>query len=205
MTGEVAVGDATADLNASFGDVLDHLEFGAMGFGRVAKAPWSFTTEILYMGLGASQELVSSDFEQWVVEPRVGYQVSPRLEPFVGVRYNHLSGEIAGPFGRDPSGTQSFWDPILGATASAPLSRVLTLVGHADIGGFGIGSDLTWQVYPYVNWTIMPNASVQAGYRWVGVDYENEYQGQATDGATRFRWDVTTQGPQVGVTVRVAP
>lgn len=199
MTGDVAVGDATADLDASFGDIMDHLEFGAMGFGRVAKVPWSFTAEIVYMGLGVSRDLTSSDFEQWVVEPRIGYQVSARLEPFVGVRYNHLSGEIAGPFGRAPSGSQSWWDPIVGATGTLPVGATLSLVGHGDIGGFGIGSDVTWQVHPYLDWKMMPQASLQAGYRWLGVDYETG------DGGDRFGWNVLTQGPQIGVTVRAAP
>jgi hypothetical protein len=199
MTGDVAVGNASADLHVGFSDILDHLEFGAMGFGRVARAPWSFTTEIVYMGLGASQDFVSADFDQWLVEPRIGYRVSPRFEALVGVRYNNLSGEIAGPFGRRPSGTQDWWDPIVGATMSVPLGSTLALVGHGDIGGFGIGSDLTWQVYPCLSWTMMPQASLQAGYRWLSVDYETGSGGDA------FRWDMLTQGPQVGVTVRVAP
>jgi hypothetical protein len=199
MTGDVGIGNVNADLNTSFSDVMEHLEFGAMGFGRVARDPWSFTTEVVYMGLGASKDVVSSNFEQWVVEPRVGYRVSSRLEPFLGVRYNNLSGDIAGPFGRLPSGTQDWWDPIVGATGSLPLSTSLSLVGHGDVGGLGVGSDVTWQIYPYLDWTFMPSASLQGGYRWLSVDYESG------SGSDTFRWDVVTQGPQVGVTVRVAP
>src|SRR5688572_32779424 len=111
MSGDVTIGDATADLNVGFDEILDHLEFGAMGFGRVGRDRWSFTTEVVYMGLGASKDPVAADFEQWVIEPRVAYRVSPRLEPLLGVRYNNLSGEIRGPFGRNPSDTQDWWDP----------------------------------------------------------------------------------------------
>ncbi|HEU5311015.1 MAG TPA: hypothetical protein VFV24_06145, partial [Candidatus Eisenbacteria bacterium] len=122
------------------------------------------------------------------------YRVSPFLEPLVGVRYNSLSGEIIGPFGRLPSGDQDWWDPIVGATASLPVSRAVSLRARGDVGGFGIGSDLTWQAHPYLDWIFMQNASLQAGYRWLDVDYEND---------DAFRWDVLTQGPQVGVTVRL--
>jgi hypothetical protein len=197
MSGDVTVGNATADLDVGFDEILDHMEFGVMGFGRVTRAPWSFTAEVLYMGLGASKDLVNSNFDQWVVEPRVGYRVSPRLEPFLGVRYNNLAGEIRGPFGRRPSDTQDWWDPIVGATATMPLGRTLALAGHGDVGGFGIGSDLTWQVYPYLDWSFMPNASLQAGYRWLDVDYETG------SGADTFHYNVLTQGPQLGVTVRL--
>ena len=199
MSGEVTVGNATADLNVGFDEILDHLEFGAMGFGRVGRDRWSFTAEVVYMGLGASKDLVSSDFDQWVIEARVASRVSPRLEPLVGVRYNNLSGEIRGPFGRNPSGTQDWWDPIVGATASMPVGRTLSLALHGDVGGFGIGSDLTWQAYPYLDWSFMETASLQAGYRWLDVDYESG------SGAETFRYDVLTQGPQVGVTVRLEP
>lgn len=197
MSGDVTVGNATADLNVGFDEILDHLEFGAMGFGRVGRDRWSFTAEVIYMGLGASKNLVSSNFDQWVVEPRLGYRMSPRFEPTLGVRYNNLAGEIRGPFGRNPSGTRDWWDPVVGATGTVPLGRTLALAGHGDVGGFGIGSDLTWQIYPYLDWSFMPNASLQAGYRWLDLDYETG------SGGDMFRYDVLTQGPQVGVTVRL--
>ena len=37
--------------------------------------------------------------------------------------------------------------------------------------------------------------SLQAGYRWVYVDYETG------SGTSRFRYDVLTQGPQLGFTL----
>jgi hypothetical protein len=205
MTGDVAIGSATADLNVGFDEILDHLEFGVMGFGRYRRDPWVFKAEFLYMGLGASKDAVSANFDQWVAEPSVAYQVSPWLEPLVGVRYNSLSGEILGPFGRVPSGDESWWDLIVGATASAPLSRAVSLRLRGDVGGFGIGSDLTWQAHPYVDWSFMQNASLQAGYRWLDVDYETGNADVDSDDADRdrFRWDVLNQGPQVGVTVRL--
>ena len=197
MTGDVAVGNAEADLNVGFDEILDHLEFGVMGFGRFRRDRWTFRAEFMYMGLGASKDIVSSNFDQWVAEPSVAYAVSPRLGVLAGVRYNSLSGEIAGPFGRVPSGDQTWWDPIVGATAAVPVSRTVALAARGDVGGFGVGSDVTWQAHPYLDWTFMPTASLQAGYRWIDVDYETG------DGDDAFRWDVLTQGPQVGVTVRL--
>jgi len=121
MTGDVAIGNVNADLNTSFSDVMEHLEFGAMGFGRVARDPWSFTTEVVYMGLGASKDVVSSNFEQWVVEPRVGYRVSSRLEVDALNRGFRLESEEPGggrsviaididERGRVSRGYLPFWD-----------------------------------------------------------------------------------------------
>ncbi|HET9253506.1 MAG TPA: hypothetical protein VFP58_15440 [Candidatus Eisenbacteria bacterium] len=209
MTGDVAVGFVQADLNVGFDEIVDHMEFGVMGFGRLRSGHWSFTAEFMYMGLGASKDFASSNFDQWIAEPRIGYRVTPWLEPLAGVRYNSLSGEVIGSLGRNPSGTQDWWDPIVGATATVPVSRAVSLALHGDIGGFGVGSDLTWQAHPYVDWVFMPNASLQAGYRWLDVDYEfsKPAPGRAIpwlgSGDYDFRWDVLTQGPQVGVTVRL--
>ena len=209
MTGDVQVGFVEADLNVGFDEVMDHLEFGVMGFGRFRKGPWSFTAEFVYMGLGASKDFASSNFDQWIAEPSIGYRVTPWLEPLVGVRYNNLFGEVVGSLGRNPSRTQDWWDPIVGATATVPVGRTISVALRGDVGGFGIGSDLTWQAHPYLDWTFMPTASLQAGYRWLDVDYEHErpIEGRNIawegDGYHNFRWDVLSQGPQIGVTVRL--
>jgi hypothetical protein len=55
---------------------------------------------------------------------------------------------------------------------------------------------LTWQAFPYVNWQLSQRCSLQAGYRWVYVDYETG------SGANEFKYDVLTEGPQIGVTFR---
>lgn len=194
MDGEVGIAGASADLDVDFSDVLENLEFGAMAFARVGRDRWAFTTEVVFMGLAASKDAISADFDQWLVEPRLSYRASPYLDPFVGVRYNNLSGEIRGSFGRSPSGTQDWLDPILGADFHIPATRELSFVLHGDIGGFGAGSDLTWQLFPYAHWRFAQRASLQAGYRLFDTDYETG------SGSSEFRYDVLTHGPQLGVT-----
>ena len=66
--------------------------------------------------------------------------------------------------------------------------------GHFDVGGFGAGSDLTWQAYPYLNWRFAKWGSAQLGYRWLGTDYETG------SGGSKFRYDAIVQGPQIGLT-----
>jgi hypothetical protein len=138
--------------------------------------------------------------EQLVVEPSLSYTVCRGFELLAGARYNNLSGELIGPgvlpVPRVASGTQDWWDPIIGANVAYPLGEKFSLNCRGDVGGFGAGSDLTWQAFPYVNWQFNRWGSVQLGYRWVYVDYEDGA------GATLFRYDVLTQGPQVGMTVR---
>jgi hypothetical protein len=194
MSGTVGIGPVNADVDFGFDKVWDNLEFAAMGTVRVGYDRWAITTDVIYMGLGASRNGVTVDLDQWVVEPTLSYRVCKYCEVLAGVRYNNISGEIRGPLGRNPSGTQEWWDPIIGANLSLPLGKGFSLNVRGDIGGFGVGSDFAWQVFPYFGWQFAKWGSLQAGYRWVDMDYESG------SGANRFKYDMFIQGPQIGFT-----
>ena len=198
MSGDVIAKGIPADLNVGFDKIWNNLEMSAMGTLRVGYDRWALTTDVIYMGLGASKGGLSADLDQWVVEPTLSYRVYPGFELLAGTRYNNISGEIRGPgilpTPRVVTGTQAWWDPIVGANLSLPLGKKFSVNVRGDIGGFGAGSDLTWQAFPYVNWQVARAFSLQAGYRWVYTDYETG------SGFNRFKYDVLTQGPQVGFT-----
>ena len=118
MSGDLGIGPVTADVDVGLDDVVNNLEFGFMGTVRVGYGPWALTTEGLYMGLQGTKNGVTAELDQWMVEPTISYRVSKYFEPLVGVRYNHLSGELRGPgvlpTPRIPTGTQDWWDPDRG-------------------------------------------------------------------------------------------
>ena len=199
MSGDVGIGPVNANVDVGFDKIWDNLEFGAMGKVRVGYGPWALTTDVIYMGLQGTKNGVTAEFDQWMVEPILSYRVSKYFEPLAGVRYNNLSGEIRGPgvlpTPRIPSGTQDWWDPIVGANVNLPLGNNFSFNVRGDIGGFGAGSDFTWQAFPYFGWQFANWGSVEAGYRWLYVDYETG------SGASRFKYDMLIQGPQIGLTV----
>jgi len=176
ISGDLGIGPVTADLDVGLDDILSNLEFGFMGSVRVGRGPWALTAEGLYMGLQGAKNGVTAELDQWMVEPTLSYRVCKYFEPLAGVRYNHLWGELRGPGILPtpvmPTGTQSWWDPIVGANLSLPLGKTFSLDLRSDVGGFGVGSDLTWQVFPYLNWQFTKWGSLQAGYRWLYMDYE---------------------------------
>lgn len=199
MSGDVTVRGFTSDLDVGFDKVWDNLEFCAMGTVRVGYERWALNTDVIFMGLGASKGGISADLDQWVVEPSLSYRFCQEFEVLAGARYNNISGELRGPGILPtpvvPTGTQEWWDPIVGANVRLPLFSKLSFNVRGDIGGFGVGSDLTWQAFPYLSWQFTRLASLQAGYRWVYTDYETG------SGLRRFAYDVLTQGPQVGFTL----
>lgn len=196
MTGDVAVKGIPADVDFGFDKVWDNLDFGMMGKVRVGYDRWALNADVIYMNLSATKHDLTVDLEQWMVEPSVSYTVCKGFEALAGVRYNNMNAEISGgPLGLDPSDTQEWWDPIVGATLSLPLGQKFSFNVRGDIGGFGVGSDLTWQAFPYFNWQFAKWGSVQFGYRWLYIDYETG------TGGGRFKYELLNQGPQLGVTV----
>jgi hypothetical protein len=197
LTGDVIARGIPADVDASFGDVLENLEAAAAGRITVGYDRWSLSTEFSYLKLGVTVPAVDVEFKQWLVEPSLGYRFCDMFEGFAGARYNNLDGDLrfSGPLGKTATGTQEWWDPIVGANLRLPLvGRKLTFDGRFDVGGFGVASDLTWQAFPYLNWRFAKWGSAQLGYRWLGTDYEDG------SGSRRFAYDVIVHGPQLGLT-----
>ncbi|MCP4402668.1 MAG: hypothetical protein GY801_35850, partial [bacterium] len=62
-----------------------------------------------------------------------------------------------------------------------------------DVGGFGVGSDLTWSVSSFLGYQFTPLFSLWGGYRALGVDYQT---GSGTD---VFKYDMTMSGPIIGL------
>ena len=125
----------------------------------------------------------------------VEYMVNRNSRYQGALRYNSISGDLRfnGPLGEVATGTQDWWDPIVGTQLSLPLAgENLNMDGRFYLGGFGVGSDLTWQLFPSVNWRFNKAGSLRAGYRWLSTDYETGR------GFRRFKYDVVTHGLQVG-------
>lgn len=198
MTGDVTVHGIKANLDLPFSKIMDNLQFGAMGTLRASKGPWAMTTDVVYMGLGAtSQNGINVDLDQWMVEPTLSYRVDPRFELLAGARYNSIKGQITVPFASPSiikSGTQEWVDAIVGAKFSERFADNWSFDFRFDIGG--LSSDLTWQMYPAFNWHFSQAGLLQLGYRWLYTDYSTG------SGTSLFHYDVMTEGPQVGLTFR---
>jgi hypothetical protein len=92
---------------------------------------------------------------------------------------------------RSLSAQEEWWDPVVGFRVIAPFAEHWSFVGYADIGGFGVGSDVTYQVIAGANWQLSKTFSAKAGYRYFYQDYEN-------DG---FVWDMAAYGAYLGLGV----
>ena len=90
---------------------------------------------------------------------------------------------------KNSSGDQEWVDPIIGVRAQWNFHEKWYLTGKSDIGGFGVGSDLTWSIQSTVGYSFTENVSAEIGYQYLDTDY--------SDGD--FSYDVAEHGIFLGV------
>jgi hypothetical protein len=87
----------------------------------------------------------------------------------------------------------SWADPLIAARYHRELGNGFGVTGYADIGGFGAGADLDWQLLGTVDYAYSSSVSFHAGYRSIHFDYQP---------GTRLGVNVHLDGPIFGGTIR---
>lgn len=208
IDGEAQVGDLTVPVDVSISDLFDALELGAMGAYRVANDTWSFTVDATYMGLGGTSEgprgLVKGelDVDQVTLMGTVGRRWTESLELLFSLSYFDLSSDlrldvtspVSGLVSTRRASVDADWvDPLIGLQYAVPFADRWRFSLRGDVGGFGIGSDFSYQGLALFDWRANETVGVVFGYRIIGFDYEEGHGG----GYKRF--DLTEQGPLLGV------
>ena len=115
----------------------------------------------------------------------------------IAARVNIRDLEISGNRAIARSGDVSWVDPLIGLRWRHQFSPDKELVVKGDVGGFGAGSDFSWQALATFNWEFCRTESVVwkavIGYRALHVDYA---QGS---GARLYEFDMLLHGPIFGI------
>jgi len=176
--------------------VLSNLQFGFMGRTRVTHKKWFVGLDGTYMGLGAANDLVDGGVDQVIVEPSVGYKVSPFLELLGGARYNSIAVDLKfrGALAAELYEQKTWWDPFLGGRVIIPFGEKYSVSARLDIGGFGAGARIAVNAEPLFNMKIGKRGTLNAGWKFYYVDYK--------DNGANFRYAALSQGPLIGTTFR---
>jgi hypothetical protein len=81
-----------------------------------------------------------------------------------------------------------YWfDPYVGLRARYNFNKTYYTAVRGEIGGFGVGADLMWEVETVVGINLTRSIFTEIGYRALGGNYENN----------NLRFDVVVHGPQI--------
>lgn len=196
MSGNMGNAAGSAPVDISFEDILDNLEAGIMANYRLKKGHWAFNFDYIYLNVSPSSDMppATVDLKQTIAELSVGYEVSPGLELLAGARYVDIDMNATINISPPPpaiTGTDDWIDPIIGLDYRAALSDKWRFFGRADVGGFGVGSDLSYQLGAYFGYMPSKSWNLYAGYRHLDFDYKS-------DNDKKFFYDMTLSGPLVG-------
>jgi opacity protein-like surface antigen len=201
-------GFAPVDVDASFIDILENFDIGAMAVAEARNGPFGIAMDFQYtklsveadtpLGLAAERVEVESETLTALLagEYRIFETDAASVDLMAGGRLWSVETTIdprGGPAdGLFFSDGDTWVDPIVGARGRADLSDSFYLTGWGMIGGFGVNSDFTWDVMGALGYEVTDSISMIGGYRALGVDY--------ADGD--FVFDVVQHGPILGAVFR---
>jgi hypothetical protein len=163
------------------------------------------------------------DFEEAVIEAGGAYEIAKwpsgcssytAIDVLAGARYWHqdmsidlaLTGTLD-PGGLDLSkgiaiargGSVDWVDPLIGGRIRHRLAPGQELIFRADVGGFSVGSQFSWNALAAYSWELAVRDGVTysglLGYRALDVDYERG------SGRNKYEYDVLQHGPVTGLSI----
>src|SRR5215469_8667259 len=80
-----------------------------------------------------------------------------------------------------------WFDPYVGLRGRYNFNKTYYTAVRGEIGGFGVGADLMWEVETVVGINLTHSIFTEIGYRALGGNFEND----------NFKFDVVMHGPQI--------
>jgi len=199
-----------ASVDASFGDIFNYLNIGAMGTVEVRHDRVLMPVDFLWMRLSDNKALPLNDPEaesikatlsEFFVTPKIGYRVADgkrvKVDALFGARVWHLGTtlklqpvQLANGF----SQSATWADAVAGGRITFALSRKAFVIVAGDAGGGDARSD--YQIAGLLGYQISRRWNLLGGYRYLGIDYRPY-------GNKQFILDMNVPGVMVGATFTI--
>ena len=192
---DLRAGILEGSVGASFSDVLGNLDFGFMAYYETWEET-GFYLDVIHVRVGDTIErpILTLDYDvtQTLIEAgALLRRGTPErgVDTIIGVRYVELENEIGlTPPGVSASSSEHWLDPVIGVRYRAVLSDQWTGSIRGDIGGFGFGTDFSWQLVGVARYRLNSKSSLAIGYRYLSMDYDED----------DFAFDGAMHGPVIG-------
>lgn len=210
--GTVGAFNRDVGVHASAWDLLSHLRFGLMGTAEARRGHIVLPLDIFWVRLRDDDanpfpnlNARTADFRAglFILTPKVGLRLvneeKIKLDALAGFRYWHFTQKV----NFDPSllnlnfsRSQDLVDPVVGTRIETPLTKKFVLNLAGDVGGWGTGSTLEYQLVGLLGYRVKENWTVQAGYRYLSLDYSR-------GGSRPAIFDVALSGVAFGVSINL--
>jgi len=204
IDGESGIGPVDKEVKVDFDQIFDNLEGMFTAHFEAQNGRWGGIFDIAYLDIGKTAGLpaggeIKANVKNTIAEIDGFYRIKRDVHFFdilAGFRYTKQELDVDIRPGPSAGVDENWWDPLVGGRWIWNFGEQWQFVGRGDIGGFGVGSDFTWNASGLFVWQPWKNVSLAAGYRALDQDYE---EGTGRD---RYKWDVTMHGPIAGINFR---
>ncbi len=212
LNGNVGAGGVVAPVDVSFSEVFKQLNIGYMTDLDIRRKRIGLFTDLIFMTLSSDQRTTpigplptyvgfQAYAKQLLVDPELYVRLVDTdrgsIDAVGGGRFWYLNNSLnLYPPNNGTTvtvgQTQNWVDPVLGARMRLNANRGIFFNLKGDAGGFGVGSQLTYQIYAGMGKEFKKKFDVLLGYRYLYVDYKNG----------GFLYDVHMSGLQAGFNIK---
>jgi hypothetical protein len=199
---------ASASETVDPGTLISHLTWVPfMGAAEIRDGPYGVALDYIHApikgGFNTANILFSGGTGGLTIDTgTVMFLYRPILQPDqyvdvgAGVRVWGVTGSIALNQGLLPaagvSNGLSWADPLLGTRYHKDLGNGYSLTAYGDIGGFGLGAHIDWQLLATIDYSLNSWIELHGGFRSLNYSY----------GAPRADFNVNMYGPILSATFR---
>lgn len=202
IDGDVRVGPGSGvNVSAGFDDILEQLDVGFMLAGEVEfDERFSVLADVTYMDLGIDGETpllgapVSASNELLHAQVSGVWEVKKTdvatLDVTAGLRVVDIDAALATGIA-SARRSETFFDPTTGVRVSVPLGDGFHFRTLGDVGGFGVGTDFSYQVLATLGVELSQSCMLGVGWRHLGIDFNED----------DLAMDVAFTGPLIGMRI----
>ena len=195
------------EVDESFIDILGSLKFAFMGAFEAKNGRFVTVHDLMFLSLGSDADgdlgpipiNADADLRLLATTHLAGYRVVDKgplfLDVFAGARIVSVKVDLdldIGPLSFDRERKKTEIGPVIATRFRAPIAEKWAIALYGDLGGFGVTSDLSWQLLGTIQYELSDHWSLAGGWRYFHAEQKKN----------DFKVDLSLSGPIFGATYR---
>ena len=188
------------DIDQSFTEILSDIKFTFMGALQARRGRFVTVQDLIFLSMESKDEgdigpgLVEAEVDMRVITTThlAGYRVVDKgplfLDLMGGARIASIKADLdlSGPLQTVERGSsETKIGPVLASRFRMPIGEKWGVELYGDLGGFGVTSDLSWQLLGTIQYEISDHWLLGGGWRHFSAEQEKN----------GFKIDLTMSGP----------